>query len=402
MDSEDNDEENTKGSNILYNEKKGEMEKERGNEKEENSFNEKNVEEDQSCGKGKEEEDIEEVKKDSENEEKEVEKKSFTENEGEMEKNSVKEKEEKSNSSLKDINTSSALNQQLKESVNEDECFHDLVSAPNANRDWLNSDRKTVKVTEGIPIDFVSDTDRVAECSESDTDSDLDAEREGERDSLLEDNEKLEIEDASEREVKRKRKLHPDKNGESVEKKKRRMSSKDRADDADDTLNTSVPDTPRSIRKKGKGRRKKRCGTCSGCTRSNCGECIFCLDMPRFGGPGSKKQACEKRACVEDEEEGQTEDDTLAEESLNNSVEIGETPTPNKEKRDKSPKNEPEVPSDTEMTPNTKKKLKGKRCKECEGCLASNCGECVFCLDMPKFGGPGRMKQACEKRACLG
>merc|ERR1711894_509472 len=111
------------------------------------------------------------------------------------EKDSVEEKEEKSNSSLTVINTSSALNPQLKESVNEDECFHDLVTAPNANRVGVNSDRKTVKVTEGIPVDFVTEITRVAECSESDTDSDLDAERDGERDSLLKENEKLEIED---------------------------------------------------------------------------------------------------------------------------------------------------------------------------------------------------------------
>ena len=104
------------------------------------------------------------------------------------------------------------------------------------------------------------------------------------------------------------------------------------------------------------------------------------------------------RACVENED-GHIEDETFTEESVITSPEIGETSMTIKETNDKS--QEPELPSDTEMTPNTKKKQKGKRCRECEGCLAPNCGECIFCLDMPRFGGPGRMKQACEKRACL-
>lgn len=29
------------------------------------------------------------------------------------------------------------------------------------------------------------------------------------------------------------------------------------------------------------------------------------------------------------------------------------------------------------------------RCKTCEACLRSDCGECTFCLDMVKFGGAG-------------
>ncbi|KAF4518543.1 hypothetical protein B566_EDAN004287 [Ephemera danica] len=41
------------------------------------------------------------------------------------------------------------------------------------------------------------------------------------------------------------------------------------------------------------------------------------------------------------------------------------------------------------------------RCKKCEACLRSDCGECSFCLDMVKFGGPGRAKQTCVMRQCL-
>ncbi|XP_059618296.1 jmjC domain-containing histone demethylation protein 1 [Phlebotomus argentipes] len=41
------------------------------------------------------------------------------------------------------------------------------------------------------------------------------------------------------------------------------------------------------------------------------------------------------------------------------------------------------------------------RCKACEACQRSDCGECSFCLDMVKFGGPGRAKQTCMMRQCL-
>ena len=44
---------------------------------------------------------------------------------------------------------------------------------------------------------------------------------------------------------------------------------------------------------------------------------------------------------------------------------------------------------------------KRRRCGACAGCLAENCGSCKYCLDMPKFGGRGVMRQTCEKRACV-
>ncbi|XP_030633890.1 lysine-specific demethylase 2A [Chanos chanos] len=41
------------------------------------------------------------------------------------------------------------------------------------------------------------------------------------------------------------------------------------------------------------------------------------------------------------------------------------------------------------------------RCKRCEACLRSECGNCNYCRDMKKFGGPGRLKQTCVLRQCL-
>ena len=40
------------------------------------------------------------------------------------------------------------------------------------------------------------------------------------------------------------------------------------------------------------------CGNCKGCLREDCGECVFCKDKPKFGGPGRKKQKCLLRACI--------------------------------------------------------------------------------------------------------
>ena len=41
-----------------------------------------------------------------------------------------------------------------------------------------------------------------------------------------------------------------------------------------------------------------------------------------------------------------------------------------------------------------------RRCGACAGCTMPDCGHCSACRDKPKFGGDGRMKQACAKRRC--
>jgi len=42
--------------------------------------------------------------------------------------------------------------------------------------------------------------------------------------------------------------------------------------------------------------------------------------------------------------------------------------------------------------------IKRMRC-ECKGYLLSDCGKCKFCIDKPKFGGPGK-KKCCIVRKC--
>ena len=37
----------------------------------------------------------------------------------------------------------------------------------------------------------------------------------------------------------------------------------------------------------------------------------------------------------------------------------------------------------------------------CSGCIKPNYGQCRMCLDMPKFGGPGKRKKKCQQRVCV-
>lgn len=57
-------------------------------------------------------------------------------------------------------------------------------------------------------------------------------------------------------------------------------------------------------------------------------------------------------------------------------------------------------PSKTKSTTSDSARRRRTRCKKCDACVRADCGECHFCKDMKKFGGPGRMKQSCIARQC--
>jgi len=57
------------------------------------------------------------------------------------------------------------------------------------------------------------------------------------------------------------------------------------------------PPGGRPARSPGNADRMLRCGECDNCNRQDCSTCPNCLDMPKFGGPGVKKQACINRRC---------------------------------------------------------------------------------------------------------
>ena len=51
----------------------------------------------------------------------------------------------------------------------------------------------------------------------------------------------------------------------------------------------------RSTAKKSTTKPPRRCGNCKACTAPDCRKCVYCLDMKKYGGPGTKKQRCMKR-----------------------------------------------------------------------------------------------------------
>ena len=59
----------------------------------------------------------------------------------------------------------------------------------------------------------------------------------------------------------------------------------------------------------GKKAHASRCGNCRGCVRGDCGECKNCLDKPKFGGRGIKKQRCLRRACCHQQEEHEEQEE---------------------------------------------------------------------------------------------
>merc|ERR1712142_263786 len=48
----------------------------------------------------------------------------------------------------------------------------------------------------------------------------------------------------------------------------------------------------------------------------------------------------------------------------------------------------------------TRKRKIGLRCGKCERCKMADCGECKMCKNKVKFGGDGRLKQACRLKIC--
>mmetsp|Transcript_4542 Transcript_4542/g.14551 ORF Transcript_4542/g.14551 Transcript_4542/m.14551 type:complete len:225 (-) Transcript_4542:320-994(-) len=44
----------------------------------------------------------------------------------------------------------------------------------------------------------------------------------------------------------------------------------------------------------------------------------------------------------------------------------------------------------------------GNKCGACPACFAPDCGQCLECLDKPKFGGKGVRKKLCRRRLCRG
>lgn len=55
--------------------------------------------------------------------------------------------------------------------------------------------------------------------------------------------------------------------------------------------------TPTSLPTTVTKRKNTACGSWQACTVTDCGQCINCLDKPRFGGPNKRRRKCVQRIC---------------------------------------------------------------------------------------------------------
>ena len=137
-------------------------------------------------------------------------------------------------------------------------------------------------------------------------------------------------------------------------------------------MDSSPQELPVGIIKKSAG----SCGECAACLKkTDCGKCINCKDMIKFGGEGRKKQKCMERRCIAPYVKALLTNKKLATET---EATIGKLSLRKRPRPLKSP------------------------CGECTGCLnTENCETCQYCLDMKTYGGPGKKKRKCIKRTCL-
>ncbi|KAL9185899.1 hypothetical protein ACHAXT_003676 [Thalassiosira profunda] len=70
------------------------------------------------------------------------------------------------------------------------------------------------------------------------------------------------------------------------------------------------------------------CGECEACVRDDCGKCQHCLDKPKFGGKGTRRQKCLLRKCLvvkkKDMEKAQAVRDGLAAQPDTGSAALGD------------------------------------------------------------------------------
>mmetsp|Transcript_30585 Transcript_30585/g.79412 ORF Transcript_30585/g.79412 Transcript_30585/m.79412 type:complete len:359 (-) Transcript_30585:428-1504(-) len=174
--------------------------------------------------------------------------------------------------------------------------------------------------------------------------------------------------------------------------------------------------------------RQVACGQCDACCRNDCGTCLNCLDKPKFGGTGIRKQSCLERKCrqpvaapIPGSTVGPAGGDVVLASTLSKSSAIA---PPAAEARNSMPPQEWEAFSSAvecimllqggHGTPSVDETARGlqsvmkasaqrgrtNRCGTCAGCVRGDCGACKNCKDKPKFGGKGIKKQACVRRAC--
>uniref|UniRef100_A0A6F9DEY7 [histone H3]-dimethyl-L-lysine(36) demethylase n=1 Tax=Phallusia mammillata TaxID=59560 RepID=A0A6F9DEY7_9ASCI len=92
--------------------------------------------------------------------------------------------------------------------------------------------------------------------------------------------------------------------------------------------------TPAYKKPSGTGRvRRVRCKQCEACLRDDCMECAFCKDMRKHGGPGTMKQTCIMRRCLNPILPSTVKDDSIIESPTVPTPPVVESPAPKPGKR---------------------------------------------------------------------
>ena len=129
--------------------------------------------------------------------------------------------------------------------------------------------------------------------------------------------------------------------------------------------------------------------------------CVYCLDKPRYGGPGTKRQKCVLKqnevshatrivpAALKTSSWPTRTSALRARETLRKCI------------ADEGKRKDTGCDDKQRASSSVVNVTKRHRCGVCVGCNATNCGRCVYCLDMLQFGGTGNLRQSCIERRCV-
>ncbi|CAL4112916.1 unnamed protein product [Meganyctiphanes norvegica] len=190
---------------------------------------------------------------------------------------------------------------------------------------------------------------------------------------------------------------------------------------ADAAETAATTEETKKRRKIGLKKKNGKCGTCEGCQRAtDCGECYACLHNAA-AQPPARRKVCEMRVCEQQQIEEFRVSLAMAAEPSPYSAEsllaMSAGLTSPISASSPTPDSQPSTHNDKMKL--MRKMLKKKfaqpysrvspskvrtkyYCGECPGCQTTTpCGHCLYCSDMPKFGGPGRYRQKCVKQLCV-
>ncbi|XP_037661869.1 methyl-CpG-binding domain protein 1 isoform X6 [Choloepus didactylus] len=158
--------------------------------------------------------------------------------------------------------------------------------------------------------------------------------------------------------------------------------------------------------------RSRGCGVCRGCqTREDCGRCHICLRPPR---PGLRRQwKCVQRRCLRGKHgrrKGGCDPKMANPRRPRAQLLPPPPPAQPQEPTELHPRAlAPSPPAEfiyycvdeDELQPYTNRR-QNRKCGTCTACLRrTDCGQCDFCCDKPKFGGSNQKRQKCRWRQCL-